>query len=652
MYMKVDLINHKNWKGRLKLFFLSVMSFFFFSCNYLDIVPDNVATIDNAFSLRSQTEKYLFTCYSYLPTFGFMGGNPSFLSGDEIWFFYPYNVPHGAPPTNWEIARGNQGIVNPYMNFWGGERGGKNMFQGIRDCNIFLENVDKVPDIDSREKIKWAAEVKFLKAYFHWYLLRMYGPIPIVDENMPISADIDEVAVYRQPVDSCFTYVVNLIDEAAADLPDILDRSASEMGRITRPIALAIKARVLMTAASPLFNGNEDYSNFADKRGISLFNSEFDENKWQVAADACREAIDAVENVGAKLYHFNPEVDIYNIGPELKTQMDIRNAICEKWNSELIWGASNSLAVSIQSYGQASVDPSVPVSGSAQNGHNATSAPPLKIAEMFYTKNGVPIDEDIDWDYENRYDLRTADEEDYLFIKPGYTTSTLNFEREPRFYADLGFDGGTWYGQGRFDQDNMWHLEGKLGQYSGRIGGELYSITGYHPKKIVNFINTIEPNGVYTVRGYPWPIIRLADLYLYYAEALNEIGGPSEEVFHWIDLVRERAGIAPVKEAWTNHSKTPGKFETKDGLREIIHHERLIEMAFEGGRYWDLRRWKEAKKTLNEPIFGWDIGQQDALSYYQPILLFNQSFSTRDYLWPIKEQDLIDNKNLVQNPGW
>lgn len=622
------------------------------SCHYLDIVPDNVATIDYAFRLRSQAEKYLFTCYSYLPGYASWASNPALLSGDEIWFFYPYaNAYYGRPPSNWEIARGNQNVVNPYLNYWDGENGGKPMFQAIRDCNTFLANIGKVPDIDPFEKKRWIAEVKFLKAYYHWFLLRMYGPIPIKDKNLPVSAGVDEVKVYRQPVDSCFHYIVNLIDSAAVDLPDVILDQVDEMGRITLPIALAVKARILMVAASPLFNGNTNYSNFVDNKGRHLFPQQYDPEKWQKAADACKEAIDACQAAGYKLYHFNPSVNTYKIGPEMRTRIDIRNAICEKWNSEVIWGASNSMAGSIQQAAQARIDPSI----SSSNDHIrpwGEYAPTLKIAELFYTKNGVPINEDKTWNYANRYDVDTATQDDLLYIKPGYVTAKLNFDREPRFYADLGFDGGIWYGQGRYNDSAAFYVEGRLGSYSGKRRGDEYSITGYYAKKLVNFLNVSQTSGAYHIQPYPWPVVRLADLYLYYSEALNELNGPTAEALKWINQVRERAGISTVQESWTNYSTHPTEYQTKEGFRKIIHQERLIEMAFEGSRYWDLRRWKEAEQQISQPVRGWDVLQSDAVPYYQPTTLFAQSFKRRDYLWPIKEHDIIVNPNLVQNPGW
>jgi len=638
---------------KIKIYIIALLLGGISSCNYLDIVPDNIATVDNAFKLRNEAEKYLFTCYSYLPDLGVWGNNPALLTGDEIWFFYPYETAfYGAPPNVWEVARGNQNISSPYLNYWDGSSGGKGLFRAIRDCNTFLDGIHSVPDIDDMERDRWISEVKFLKAYYHWFLLRMYGPIPITDVNLPISASPEDVQVYRDPVDSVFNYVADLLDEAAVNLPTRIIDEVSEMGRITKPIALALKARVLVTAASPLFNGNPDYANFVDKRGTHLFNSTYDPLKWERAAEACIKAIEMLQENGNQLHYFNPAINQYNLGPELKTQMDIRAAITEKWNPEIVWGATNSMVEWIQRYAQPIIDP-------ASNTSNGTSrpkgeyAPTMKIAEMFYTKNGLPIDEDYSWDYTNRYKLDTATEVHKYYIQPNYTTAKLNFDREPRFYADLGFDGGIWFGNGNFDQDNAWHLEGKTGQLAGKNRGDEHSITGYYTKKLINFRNILQTTGVYSVQAYPYPVIRLADLYLYCAEALNEAYGPSAEAYHWINQVRKRAGIPNVEESWTSvNAKHQGKHTTKEGFRDIIQQERLIEMAFEGGRYWDLLRWKKAETVINQPVKGWSVSQVETIPYYQPVVLYNQSFKKKNYLWPLAENALIINNNLVQNPGW
>ncbi|MDR1223961.1 MAG: RagB/SusD family nutrient uptake outer membrane protein, partial [Tannerella sp.] len=159
-------------------------------------------------------------------------------------------------------------------------------------------------------------------------------------------------------------------------------------------------------------------------------------------------------------------------------------------------------------------------------------------------------------------------------------------------------------------------------------------------------------NSAYTTINYPWPEYRLSDLYLLYAEALNESQGPTDEVYNYLNPIRARAGLPTVQESWTNFSTNPDKYRNQEGLREIIHRERLIELAFEFNRMWDLRRWKKAVEEQNKPITGWDILNADAREYYREKTLFATTFYTRDYFWPLSEKVLLTNPNLVQNPGW
>src|SRR5690606_19872878 len=194
-----------------------------------------------------------FACEPGSPDHKSIGGSPAFFGGHELW-----PIPNNTDPT-WSLPRGQQNAQSPIANYWDGQNNGRNMYQAIRDCNIFLENIDRVPDMEEYEKDRWRAEVKFLKAYYHFWLFQLYGPIELVDESLPIDADIDEIRGKRAPVDECVDFIVDLIDEATPYLPEVIESEASELGRITLPIALSLKAKVLVTAASPLFNGNADY---------------------------------------------------------------------------------------------------------------------------------------------------------------------------------------------------------------------------------------------------------------------------------------------------------------------------------------------------------------------------------------------------------
>lgn len=146
--------------------------------------------------------------------------------------------------------------------------------------------------------------------------------------------------------------------------------------------------------------------------------------------------------------------------------------------------------------------------------------------------------------------------------------------------------------------------------------------------------------------------MRLADLYLLYAEAANEFEGPGIKSYEYMNKVRDRAGLPTVEESWTNYSMYPTKHTTKEGLRDIIRRERRVELMFESKGYWDLLRWKTAQQVLSQPVEVWNREQKTAEGYYRPTLLFQRDFKKRDYFVPIREYELQRNKNLLQSPGW
>jgi hypothetical protein len=627
----------------------------FASCNdYLDVVPDNVATLDHAFVDRMSAEKFLATCYSYLPDYGSLASDPAITGSDETWIhteasnyssafgkYYAYN-----------IKRGQQNVTEPLLNYWDGDRNGTNLFTGIRDCNIFLENIHKVgKDLEDSERARWIAEVKFLKAYYHYYLVRMYGPVPLIRENLPISAGIDEVRVFRESVDECFSYIVQLIDEAVPGLPLEVGAVAADLGHITQPVALALKAEILVTAASPLFNGNSAYSGFADSRGVQLFNPNYDENKWKLAMDACKNAIDTALLANNRLYIFNDPR--YTLSETTARVMSLRNAFAEKWNEEVIWGFTENTTQQLQQY----TLPYFALTDQQLTHTSPVLSPTMTAAELFYSENGVPINEDTGYDYANRYSTSAASGQGY-YISDGFVTANLNQRREPRFYACLGFDGAIWYGNGRYKDvgqgtstETPWIVRAKAGEMSGKTSSIRYSATGYFLKKYPHFETATSATAITYVR-MAFPVMRLADLYLLYAEARNEYLGPDAEVYHYLDLVRERAGLQGVVESWAQYSRYPDKPLSKEGLREIIHQERTCELAFEGKRFWDLRRWKTADQVMNQVVKGWNVNGTAVADYYSVVSFESLQFMTREYLWPLKQQTLRVNPNLVQNPFW
>ncbi|WP_433902511.1 RagB/SusD family nutrient uptake outer membrane protein [Sphingobacterium puteale] len=616
---------------------------FFQSCNYLDVVPDNVATIDNAFTMRSEAIKYLATCYSYLPPDGDPTRNPAYLAGDEFWLDYPTLSIDG---TNWNIARGNQNVTNPYVNYWDGY-----MYNAIRDCNIFLENIrnpEKVRDMTQDERTTWEGEVMFLKAYYHFMLMRHYGPIPTMDVNLSVNTSIEDAKVKRQPIDEVVDYIVKVLDEAIPKLPNTVQSPVTDLGRITKPIALGIKAKVLLYAASPLFNGNTDYATFKNIDGTLFFNQSFQLEKWQKAARAAKEAITACENLGMGLYQFPGTV--FPLSDTTMIQMSIRNAVTEKWNKEIVWANPTSRAWQMQYSSMAHIDPN----NAGNNSVHGTLAPSLKIVDQFYTRNGVPMDEDKTLDFSNKNQLRAGIYAERFNNIQNYQTARVHFDRENRFYANVGFDGGIWFMENspsRSDE-NTWTTQLRLGLFG---SGLSIPVTTYYPKKLVNWKFAFKDGNSSHIEEYPWPMMRLADLYLMYAEALNESEGPSADVFLYLDKIRQRAGLEGIQESWSKYALNPAKPASKEGLRSIIQRERNIEMSFEGSRFWDLKRWKLAAQELNKNITGWDRNQDKDHPelFYKEQTFFQQRFvAPRDYFWPIRENNLLVNPNLVQNPGW
>lgn len=610
-------------------------------CDYLDIIPDNVATIDHSFANDITTRNYLFTCYSGLPAESDIYNNPVFLSGDEYWSWqalikFPDETNIYLP---WMIARGEQNTNSPYLNRYEGS-----LWKTIRQCNTFIERVVNVQGLGENDIRHWTAEAKVIKAYCHFYLMRMYGPIPLIKDNLPIDADSEKIRVKRNTWDECVDYVVQLLDEAAPDLPVIINNRAEDLGRFTKPIALTLKAKILVTSASPQFNGNSYYEDFRNKDGQELFGP-LDTSKWQRAAKACKDAIELCEGEAAmSLYQYT---SMSQVPDAAKMERTIRGSVTDHtWNDELIWGSVINPG-GIQKYAQAYLNPNYLQIG----GHiHTVLGVNMKIAHQYYTSNGVPIEEDKEWRNKNIEALRTPIAKEEGVIRG--TTAEFNFDREPRFYASLGFDKGVWYGEGRVDT-NPFVLQGLYGQTSNTTLAERLSISGYWAKKLINMESAQTGKTTYSAQAYPYPILRLADLYLLYAEALNEANPtPTPDVYTYIDKVRKRAGLKGVKESWSQYSSNPSKPNTQEGMREIIRRERLIELSLEGHRFWDLRRWWVAAEYYIIPVTGWNIGMKEAKDYYHEVTIDTQEFGSKDYLWPISISLLDKNPSLVQTKGW
>ena len=636
--------------------------------DYLDVVPDNSADISLLFNRKEAAYRALATCYDYIWSNAVVTGWAC--ASDEVSTIKHHLDNNDAYGMN--LIMGKLNADNVIMSYWtnnGGSTNLPNSFQALRVCNDFLDNIESVPDMTPTEISQWAAEVKALKAYYHFLLFKQYGPIPLVRTNLSIGAEEEEVMVHRESVDEVVNYIVGLLDEAIEALP-AKNATINDYGRINKPIAAALKGQVLLMAASPLFNNNPMYYSFVDKEGQHLFpqaDEQAEQEKWENAATALKQAIDVAEAAGHQLYYYTqpfPEYDdpadiideetkesipdptsnLENDGERLQAMYNFLYMMTDpQKNLETIWGTWKT-GPSDWRY----INGPMHFKLDANTGGKTWQwlAANMSFTEQYYTKNGIPMEEDPEFDYENRYSLVIITDADKAVAKPGEQTVAMHLNREPRFYASIGFDRSNVRGYGQ-----ICTIECRADEKNGKIGSnEDYNISGYYVRKLMNPASTHEDSKTI---NYPWPIIRLGELYLAYAEALNEAEGPVDDVFKYVDEVRKRSGLLGVKASWAK-SSNPTKYESKDGMREIIQRERSIEIAFEGYRNDDARRWLKAQDWFNQPVYGWTATKSTPEEYYQKkenedVLMV---FSSRNYLWPIATNEIVNNKNLVQNPGY
>lgn len=653
-------------KISINIFGLGVLIALVFSCSdYLDVVPDNTLTIEDLFKQKEEAWDALAKSYSYLPQID-ETHTSIWTAGDEWLGRLDLNENTGHL-RGIRLMRGLQSVSDPILGSWSGTNAGQPLYEGIRQTNVFLENIDAVPDMSDQEKADWKAQVKFLKAYYSFLLVQRYGPIIIADELIQADATQDELFQRRSTVEESFDYIIQLMDEA---IPDLKERAAStEFGQIDQVVAKAIKARVLVFRASPFFNGNKEYfGDFVNQDGEPFFPLEYDNEKWKAAIDAINEALAACQANGIQLYTYDKQPYVFDRedyaknGVRVQKLYDLRMVVTEPWNKELIWGYSN---IDIYNQGELAHSSNIRLPEGYGGGVTNTAgyswqwmAATYRMVERYYTENGVPIEEDKTFPIDDKWELTTTpgdQEEEYDelrgIMQPGAETIKLYLNREPRFYANLGITGGYWRTHGVRINTSMY--AGGDGGYNSSQHSTDFLETGIGVKKLVH---PESKSGAWqrTIK-YPYPIIRLADLLLLKAEALNEYNSaPTQEVYDAINQVRRRAGIPDVEDVWSNPEivNTVNKHTTKEGMRDIILRERGIELAFEGSRFWDMIRTKRAVTEFATPVWGWRHTGETGNEFFNLEVKQVRRFNITNCLWPIDLEELNTNSNLIQNPGW
>lgn len=649
------------------------------SCNYLDVVPPEQVGVNDAMENINTARGFLYSCYSFM-----MNNEDSDLP--YLWNLSDLNVTADdiINPYGWSTDAGSNGYVGLILlntlsasnnhNVWGF------MYKGIGQCLLFMNKMDETNlvgrgVITESTAVEWKAEANALIAYYHFMLLRRYGPIVIL-ENQPGLDTPTTGFAGRYHFDYCVDWICDKLDEAAKDLP--ATRVDAEHGRMTSTICKAIKAQVLLLAASPLWNGEFPYANFKNTNfetpgyGLELVSRSYDASKWQRAYDAADEAIKYAESAGGRSiytddYYTSAGVsldDLYvpgNVDDEFKKavlRMRYLMYACEgEGNREAIWDMRENTGA-LKSLMYASWPAQFTMSGGSIRSGFCGYNPTLNAVTHFLTDNGLIPENDDEFTPESDW-FKSAGLPDEGLRRDKIIN--LHVHREPRFYAWIGFDGGDYtlrLANGkpihvnlleRYNPSNPSDLIGYHG-FQQQKGNRDNCATGYFCQKF-QYVTMMIPEGSWSYSGYSESsikIIRLGEMYLNRAEAAAQLG-KTEQAISDVNVIRNRAGAKPLK------NEMIGKGGMS--LLDWVLNERRIEFFGECHRYFDIRRYVQGEKYLG---YGKRMGLNSLEKEFPTFEEFNKPISlpypytwgNKLYLYPLPEKEVYANPQCVQNPGF
>lgn len=573
-------------------------------------------------------------------------------------------------------------------------------YVAIRQASVFIHNAHANDELTQDEIDVLIGEAHFLRGYFYWLLIRKYGPVPIMpDEGADFSDSYDNLSYPRNTFDECVDFICKDMIEAAKRLPDRRDNLNS--ARPTKGAALAVRAKVLTYAASPLYNGNTEMADFTDKTGRQLISQQYDERKWAVAAAAGKDFLDYNDQAGVYKIHtvgirktaedtsypttiIPPKCEPYSsqnfpdgwadIDPFESYRSVFNGELSMAENEEIIFtrgqndrtnnlipdGQEGSVEIGVKDL----VKHQLPNSLGGWNIHGVTQ----KQCDAYAMADGTPYDrEKVMAQYGPGNEFTTINNKalhpyDHLpdnGIYMGYAN------REPRFYASVAYSGTIWPGasttEDRYHNQQIFYYRG---EQDGRVNSnERWVNTGIGVMKYVHPYDINVGNNA-SIRDKADPALRYADLLLLYAEALNNLT-TSYEIASWDgtqtytisrDVNEMHRGVKPVRMRAGVPDYTDEVYADRDQFFNAIVHERQIEFFAENQRYFDLRRWKIAEEHEAEQIYGCNtlMDRRNALQFYNPVRVpkLQTSFSRRQYFWPVSWDELRRNKNLTQAPGW
>jgi hypothetical protein len=556
------------------LLFLAIATCFSCKKNILDISPKDRVAEDAVWNDENLIKAYQNELYNAIP------------HGFYIHMYSKYSDEafNTAPCCGADIfARSNYSPDNITGagggDFWGGyiyywDQG----YQYVRKINIFLEKMASTT-VQFNDKNKLIAEAKFLRAFTYFELIERYGGVPIVSQSYPLG---DQTSFKKNTFDECVTFIEKDLTDAAPALPEKIATTEGNFGRATQDACKALRSRVLLYAASPLFNPTHD------------------NQKWKKAADAA----EALLTRGYTLY------------PDYRKEFILTSG---QANSELIF-ARNFTSTN----GHQAPMNNLNRRYGAYGGWWASNGPSQNLVDDYDMINGEPP-------------FKTTGSTKVINLASGYDPQHPYANRDPRFDATIIHDETVYRG----DKMEMW-----VSPDAKTWGFDSYKQSGDNPRSNYVFKKFMPdadvPLSWQTTYTNPWPHFRLAEIYLNYAEAKFELGDEGT-CRQYLSLVRARAGMPGIPASVTGEE-----------LRKRMYNERRIELAMEGHRFFDVRRWKIAMDTENKPYMGMDITRDPATSVktYTPIILGTRKFEEKMYLLPIEANEISRNKSLLQSPGY
>jgi len=610
---------------------------FFAACSkkFLNTQPLNQISGPDTWKDGGLAGAFVTNIYNGLSNGGFQEQEQASLT-DEAVFVHPGR---GINTINeGTLSPSNLGWIDPTY-YW------DNMYNEIRACNVSLENLRTSTISDKTLVQRLQGEAHFMRAYFYHQLLRYYGGVPLIDHTYALNEDY---SIARNSFADCVTFITKDCDSAYT----LLTGKTLDKGRANPLAALALKARILVYAASDLHDIPTAKSKSATISGFSNpellgYTSGDRTARWQAAKDAAYAVLQAGKGYKLDLTSSASPADAQNYytsiamgggsnAPGLDKAASVELLFERDFTSQLVSG------------GPGGDGTSVGLDNGPNGYHNwAGNAPIQQLVDDYEMMDGT------------KFDWSNSTE-----------ASAPYKNRDPRLYATILYDGAPWKPRDKITSNPDPANQIQTGSYEMTHGGALQAgldtrqspvenwngtWTGYYMRKFIDPDPNLVDNN--TRQYIPWPALRYTEAVLNYVEANIELGN-NAEAQTWLNKIRYRAGM-------------PATTETGDALRQRYRNERRVELAYEEHRYSDARRWMIAPTTLGRQLrFINVVGtlkpgalapspyRHDETLYtytYTPYTdnsLENRTWIDKMYFRPISRDEVNKNGKLIQNPGY